>query len=433
MMTITNLTDLLMKHLQGSLSNAEQEQLNQWRSQSERNHRLFESINDEEQLRQLVLAYHQEQEEDNEAIILSKIRERIGVGNSLAPVRSMGMRRRWVWVAALALLLAGIGGYMYHLLNSKAVPPPAVAEKPADILPGRDGAILTLADGRKVVLDSLGNGVIATQNGTKLLLQNGALSYAKDAGSMAPAYNTLTTPKGRQFQLILPDGTKVWLNAASSLRYPTVFSGSERWVEVTGEAYFEVAPIRFRSGQKMPFIVNILPPLPMNREGGPGGIKIEVLGTQFNVNAYFNEAAVKTTLVEGSLKVVKRETGNGKRQPSIGNPQSAIIKPGQQAVLASNSRFTIDDSRLMINDHADVDKAIAWKSGFFNFEDARLEEVMRQIERWYDIEVVYEKGVPDIRFGGKMSNDVSLNGLLKSLQGMDVHFRLEGRKLIVLP
>ncbi|HEX6431587.1 MAG TPA: FecR family protein, partial [Niastella sp.] len=299
MMTITNLTDLLMKHLQGSLTNAEQEQLNQWRSQSERNHRLFESINDEEQLRQLVLAYHQEQEEDNEAIILSKIRERIGGGKALAPVRSMGMRRRWIWVAAGALLLAGIGGYIYLLLNNKAVPLPAVAEKPADILPGRDGAILTLSDGRKVVLDSLGNGVIATQHGTLLLLQNGALSYAKETGSMTPVYNTLTTPKGRQFQLILPDGTKVWLNAASSLRYPTVFSGSERLVEVTGEAYFEVAPMRLRSGQKMPFIVNIVPP---QSQEGPGGIRIEVLGTQFNVNAYFNEAAVKTTLVEGSVR-----------------------------------------------------------------------------------------------------------------------------------
>jgi ferric-dicitrate binding protein FerR (iron transport regulator) len=143
------------------------------------------------------------------------------------------------------------------------------------------------------------------------------------------------------------------------------------------------------------------------------------------VNAYSNEAAIKTTLVEGSLKIVKRETANG-NQSSIGNPQSALIKPGEQAVLTH-------DSRLTIHGNADVDKAIAWKSGFFNFEDASLEEVMRQLERWYDIEVVYEKNVPDIQFGGKMSNNVSLSGLLKSLQEMGVHFRIEGRKLIVLP
>ena len=412
MMTITNLTDLLMKHLQGSLSNSEQEQLNHWLAQSERNRRLFESVNDEEHLRQLVLAWHQEVEEDNEAIILSKIRAGIGSGRAIAPVHRIVVLRRWGWVAAFLLLLAGIGGYLL-LIRKADSSPAAVAEKPADIPPGKEGAVLTLADGRHVVLDSLGNGVIATQNGAKLLLQNGALSYAKEAGSIAPVYNTLTTPKGRQFQLILPDGTKVWLNAASSLRYPTVFSGGNREVAVTGEAYFEVAHDKTK-----PFIVNIPP--------STGGGRIEVLGTQFNVNAYFNEAAVKTTLVEGSLRIVKSETANG-------NPQSAILKPGEQAVLVAHLPAGRQGSPLTIDHSPDVDKAVAWKKGFFNFEDASLEEVMRQLERWYDIEVVYEKNIPDIRFGGKMSNDVSLSGLLKSLQEMEVHFRIEGRKLIVLP
>ncbi len=426
MISMTNLTDLLMKHLQGNLSDAEQEQLNQWRSQSERNRRLFESINDEEQLRQLVLAWHQEEEEDNEAIILSKIRRQIGSNTPTIPVRRMSRLRRFARVAAMVLLLAGVGGYGYYLMNRKSSAPAAMAKKTVDIPPGRDGAILTLSDGRQLVLDSLGNGVVATQNGTQVVVKNGALAYTPGTGSTAPVYNTLTTPKGRQFQLILPDGTKVWLNAASSLRYPTVFSDDERWVEVTGEAFFEVAsvqlPVRTLSRQKMPFIVNILSPL---SQGGPGGVKIEVLGTQFNVNAYSNEAAVKTTLVEGSLKIVKRETADGK-QSADGKENSIILKPGEQAVVVAHSPLTIDHS-------PDVAKAIAWKSGFFNFEDASLEEVMRQLERWYDIEVVYEKNIPDIQFGGKMSNNVSLSGLLKSLQEMGVHFRVEGRKLIVLP
>jgi ferric-dicitrate binding protein FerR (iron transport regulator) len=193
-------------------------------------------------------------------------------------------------------------------------------------------------------------------------------------------------------------------------------------VEVTGEAYFEVAHDKTK-----PFIVNIPSsiPIPMNREEA-GGSLIEVLGTQFNVNAYFNEAAVKTTLVEGSLKIVSG-------QSSMVNKQSAIIKPGEQAVLTHNLPAGRQGSPLTIDHSPDVDKAVAWKKGFFNFEDASLEEVMRQLERWYDIEVVYEKNIPDIRFGGKMSNDVSLSGLLKSLQEMEVHFRIEGRKLIVLP
>jgi ferric-dicitrate binding protein FerR (iron transport regulator) len=419
MLTITNLTDLLMKHLQGSLSNAEQEQLNQWRSQSERNRRLFASINDEEQLRQLVLAYHQEEEEDNETIILSKIRQQIGSNTPTHPVRRISRLQRFARVAAVVLLLAGVGGYGYFLINrKKGSAPTAVAPKTVDIPPGRDGAILTLSDGRQVVLDSLGNGVVATQNGTQVIVKNGALAYTPGAGSTAPVYNTLTTPKGRQFQLILPDGTKVWLNAASSLRYPTVFPDSGRTVEVTGEVYFEVASIqlpakggRVFSGQKMPFTVNI------NDQA-----QIQVLGTQFNVNAYANEAAIKTTLVEGSLKIVKRESAF----PKASADKWAILKPGEQAVARANSPLTIDHS-------PDVAKAIAWKSGFFNFEDANLEEVMRQLERWYDIEVVYEKNIPDIQFGGKMSNNVSLSGLLKSLQEMGVHFRIEGRKLIVLP
>ena len=409
MMTITNLTDLLMKHLQGSLSDAEQEQLTQWLLQSDRNRRLFESINDEEQLRLMVLAYHQESAEDNEAIILSKIRREIGS----APVRSMSRLRRFAQVAAVVLLLAGIGVYSYLLLNRKSASSPAVvAEKPADILPGHDGAILTLSDGKQVVLDSLGNGTIATQNGTQVVLKNGALAYTTGTGSAEPLYNNLTTPKGRQFQVILPDGTKVWLNAASSLRYPTVFSGRNREVAVTGEVYFEVAHDKTK-----PFIVN-LPP----STGSVGGGRIEVLGTQFNVNAYSNEAAIKTTLVEGKLKIISGAS-------TAGGP-SVVLKPGQQAQLSNTAPL---QQVITVLNNADVDKAVAWKSGFFNFEDARLEEVMRQLERWYNIEVVYEKNIPDIRFGGKMSNDVSLLGLLKSLQAMEVHFRVEGRKLIVLP
>jgi len=174
MMTITNLTELLMAHLQGNLSGAGQEQLDEWLAQSERNRRLFESIDNGEQLRQLILLYDQEEKEDNEAIILSKIRKHTGAGMAEAPVRRMSTLRRRIWVAATTLLLAGIGGYSYFLINSKATPSPVTGTgEPADILPGREGAILTLADGSQVVLDSLGNGVVANQNGAKVLLSNG--------------------------------------------------------------------------------------------------------------------------------------------------------------------------------------------------------------------------------------------------------------------
>jgi transmembrane sensor len=410
MITIEHLTDLLMKHLQGNLSHPEQEQLNHWVQQSDRNRRLFAAVNDEEQLRQLVLLYESSETTDNEAIILSKIRQGMIAGQPVAPVRKMQGLWRWVSVAAITLVVAGVG---YYIINNKSKNNTTTAGNtttPADIQPGRDGAVLTLADGRQVVLDSLGNGVVATQNGAQVTLKDGALAYAKDAGSTTVVYNTLTTPKGRQFQLILPDGSKVWLNTASSLRYPTVFVGNERRVEVSGEVYFEVA-----RNTSMPFKVT-LPPL----QGRAGGT-LEVLGTQFNVNAYANETAIRTTLVEGSLKVAAGATN--------AEDHAVVLKPGQQAQISN----TTSNAPVKVLKDADVDKAVAWKRGIFNFEDASLEEVMRQLERWYDIQVVYEKNVPDIKFGGKMSNDVSLQGLLKSLQESDVHFRLEGRKLIVLP
>jgi ferric-dicitrate binding protein FerR (iron transport regulator) len=217
----------------------------------------------------------------------------------------------------------------------------------------------------------------------------------------------MSTPKGRQFQVTLPDGTKVWLNAGSSIRYPTVFNGGERKVEVMGEAYFEVA-----HNAKMPFKVNV------NNKA-----ELEVLGTHFNVNAYDNEATINTTLLEGSVKV-----GSRSRSPSgaIGKLQSAVLKPGNQAVLTH-------DSRLTIHDNVDVNQVMAWKNGLFNFEGATFREIMNELERWYDIEIVYEKTVPDIEFEGKMTRDVPLHDLLKMLERSDIHFRIEGRKLIVLP
>ncbi|MCK7558434.1 DUF4974 domain-containing protein [Chitinophaga sedimenti] len=252
-----------------------------------------------------------------------------------------------------------------------------------------------------MVLDSLGNGVIGIQNGTKLSLQNGELTYNGGDPTATIIYNNLSTPRGRQFRVLLPDGTKVWLNAASSLRYPTAFVGDKREVAVVGEVYFEVA-----KNAAQPFIIDV-----------DGKARIQVLGTRFNVNAYANEASIRTTLVDGSVKVFSDEDAS-----------FVVLQPGQQAQISH-----ANGSAIKVVSDADVDKAVAWKSGIFNFNNSSLQEVMRQVERWYDIEVVYEKNIPDITFGGKLSNDVSLSGLLQSLKESDVNFRIEGRKVIVLP
>lgn len=312
------------------------------------------------------------------------------------------LRRPWFRYAAAIILVVGAALFFWLSSNKTTTQPPAIVNtgsKTNDIDPGKDGAILTLEDGTQVVLDSLGNGVIASQSGAKVVLNNGQLVYNTDGTtSQKIVYNTITTPKGRQFQLLLPDQTKVWLNATSSLTYPTVFTGNEREVKITGEAYFEVTK------SKQPFMVHI------NDE-----TTVEVLGTHFNINSYTNEADIKTTLLEGSVQVVN---GTGK----------TIIKPGQQAKIDNNT-----DKHIQVVNAVDIDRVMAWKNGVFDCQDASLEEVMRQLERWYDIEVVYEKEIPKFEFVGKIGRDLKLSEVMRGLELSKVHCRLEGRRLIVFP
>lgn len=305
--------------------------------------------------------------------------------------------RNWGWAAAAMVVLVGA---VWLFSQQQGKDTPQAATTPAEIQPGKEGAVLTLADGSKVVLDSLGNGVISTQNGTRVVLKDGLVAYEPQQKEGAVAYNSIATPKGRQFSILLPDGSRAWLNAESSLRYPTAFSGNERRVQVSGEVYFEVA-----HNADMPFRVSI-----------GAGTEVEVLGTSFNVNAYTNEKAIYTTLLEGKVKM--KSAGKGE----------LLLRPGQQARLPVSNA-----NGIALETEVDTDKVMAWKNGLFNFDGAGIEEVMRQLERWYDIEVVYEKGIPDIIFGGKLRKDVSLSGVLKSLEESEVHFRMEGRRLIVLP
>lgn len=389
--------ELFERLLEGKLSPHETSQLLDWLNRDENageaatiiSSRLNRQVSEEEITPEVMNALQARLP----LILNAPQREKRGAVRQLQP---------WFKYAAAAVLIITISFFIRSILQ-KPVPVNTSTEKPiaatTDIAPGSQGAVLTLADGRKVVLDSLGNGTISLQTGAEVRLKDGRLVYDPVAATEEQmVYNSISTPKGRQFQLILPDGTKVWLNAASSLKYPTHFSGNERKVEIKGEAYFEVA----KNAQK-PFIVTL-----------PQGAEVRVSGTHFNINAYDNEPAMKTTLLEGSVKV-----------SAIGNAQSAMLKPGEQAVLTADSRFTIAG--------ADVEKVMAWKNGVFNFEDATLQEVMHQLERWYDIEVVYETGIPKLEFVGKMGRDLSLSNVLRGLEISKVHCRLEGRKLIVLP
>ncbi len=302
-------------------------------------------------------------------------------------------------VAAAIILFLSVG--VYYILNENKPQQIGKSDLPAKnkeaiSAPVDNKALLTLSDGSVIKLESAEDGALAVQgNVTVEKTADGQIIYKGNSTEIK--MNTITVPKGsRPLQLQLADGSKVWLNVESSITYPTAFSGSTRNVQITGEAYFEVA-----HDVNMPFKVS------------KGEAEVIVLGTHFNINSYENEGNMKVTLLEGSVKVQKGKAYN-------------LLKPGQQAVVSQDSKDKINVVK------AEVDQVMAWKNGLFNFEGAHLDEVMRQLERWYNIEVVYENGVPDIEFVGKMSKNLSLNDLLDILKKTKVKFKLiDGRRLIV--
>lgn len=304
-------------------------------------------------------------------------------------VRKMPMLLRAA--AAILIIVMGAGAWWLFKPGYKRPMPPIAKQ---DVHPGKNGAVLTLANGEEVALDSAGNGVIANQNGTTITLHNGSVAYNADKAG-AVSYNMIRTPKARQFKLVLPDGTTVWLNAGSSLRYPTAFTGPERTVTISGEAYFDVA-----KDARHPFVVEVAQ-----------DVKIQVLGTQFNINAYTDEANIKATLLQGSIKVNK-------------GASAVVLQPGQQAQL---------NNAITVNDQINTTQVVAWKEGVFNFDNLDVEQVMRQLARWYDIEVIYEKGIPKTKFYGEIGRNLNLSEVLEGLELSGVHFRIEGKQLIVLP
>ncbi len=266
-----------------------------------------------------------------------------------------------------------------------------------DVDPGGNKAVLTLADGSSVVLDDARNGALAQQGNTKIIKLNGKLDYKVSGKAIGePLYNTIATPRGGQYQVELPDGSQVWLNSASSIRFPTSFGGKERRVEITGEAYFEVA-----KNKNLPFVVSV------------NSSEIQVFGTHFNVNAYSDESSLNTTLLEGSIKFY--------------NDGNAItLKPGQQSKLTQGGQLkTIND--------VDVDKVVAWKNGFFNFEGSDFQTIARQLARWYDVQVIYDRKIDDL-FYAEIPRNTVLSDLLKALELTGkVNFKIEGKKIIVMP
>lgn len=311
------------------------------------------------------------------------------------PVRRLFTLSRMV-AAAIILLCITAGVYYWFMARpaSKIVTTGNPRYK-NDITPGRNGALLTLSNGAQIQLDSAGNGNIAQEGNINIIKIDSQLSYTVGAGVNATnLYNTVKTAKGNQYQLQLPDGSKVWLNAESGIRFPVTFGGKERRVEITGEAYFNV-----KHNSRQPFVVAV------------NGFEVHDLGTQFNVNAYTNETAVRTTLVEGKV--------------SIEHGGATILKPGEQAEVN-------EKGRVKVLKDVDVEAAVAWKNGRFMFDNNNIQSVMRQLERWYNIEVVYAGNVSTEEFVGGVSRFGNISEVLKMLEKTGtVSFEIEGRKVIV--
>jgi transmembrane sensor len=326
------------------------------------------------------------------------------------PVFPASKPRGFHWgrlIAAASALAVTAGITLWSLKQHKADSNNAVVAAPAvtDVQPGGDKATLTLADGRTIDLDSTADGVLASQANTFVAKADGKLAYNKAASELptSATYNVLATPRAGQFTLILPDGTHVWLNNASSLRYPVWFTGATREVELTGEAYFEVA-----KDAAHPFKVHI-----HNSAAGSDGGTIDVLGTSFNIMAYSDETAERATLVAGSI-----------RYSHGGN--NALLKPAEQSVLDARGD-------LKTLQHVNVDEITAWKNGYFHFDHSSLETTMRQLARWYDVTVEYQGTIQPQEFMGKIQRNMPLSTALKGLEGENIHFKLEGKKVIVTP
>jgi len=312
------------------------------------------------------------------------------------------LSRRW-WSVAAALLIGATALWLLRRQGTEDRPQAATVSPKHDHVPGGNVALLTLSDGSTITLDSAHDGVLAQQGNSNVTkLKSGQLAYKTLDGKPAPAvFNTLTTPRGGQYRLVLPDGSEVWLNAASSITYPTFFSGKERTVRITGEAYFEIA-----QSAAMPFKVIVNAPI--------GEQEVEVLGTHFNVKAYHDETAITTTLLEGKVRL------NSK------GAEGVLLSPGQQGTQQA-------DGNIRMNPHADTEAAIAWKNGLFHFEHTDIQEVMRQLARWYNVDVVFEGKITDEKFDGEITRNSNLTEVLKILQLSNVHFKVENNKVTVTP
>jgi transmembrane sensor len=377
---------LIAGYIRQTLTPQEHDELDAWVEESDENMLLFEKLTDEDYIE----AGLAEMQNVDTAAAYQRIRSKIPFQKKKVPGKLL------VYAVAASVILVIIAGYFFISFKNKVEPAPSVALTNKDLAPGSDKAVLTLGNGRIIILQDQKQGAFVNEDGLKVVkLDSGLIAY--NVNDIAKnEWNTLTTPRGGQYAVTLSDGTKVWLNAASSLKYPVEFDTKERRVELQGEAYFEVA-----HDKEHPFHV-----LSKNQD-------ITVLGTHFNVNAYGDEDEVITSLLEGKIELSSQN-------------QKAVVQPGEQ--------FSTNGSgRIQKSSSPDMEEATAWREGLFHFKNAGIEEILRQVSRWYDAEVIYE-GRVDKHFNADISRKLPVSGLLNLLEKTGgVHFDIEDKKIKVRP
>jgi ferric-dicitrate binding protein FerR (iron transport regulator) len=378
----TEISNLLQKYIDGTATGAEEAALMQWYRET---------------------AYQDAEFPEDEAELEAAMRERL-MKTTRPPVKRFPFKR--FSIAASVLLVLGLSVFVLKNKLTNSSDNLTAVSKKSNIIPGGNKATLILADGSRLPLDEVANGKVISQKGIQVSKSaDGQLTYTvKDHGDMAansaadsaPLFNTIETPRGGQYKVILPDGSQVWLNASSSLKFPISFaSAKERRVELTGEAYFEVThrpdlPFRVITSKQT----------------------VEVLGTHFDISAYADDATTKTTLLQGSVKVSVYDSGNG-----------ALLKPGQQSKVNSN---------IQVSD-VNAEEVIAWKNGYFRFDDEKLENIMKSVARWYDVDVVYEQeSLKNETFGAVTTRFSTIGTLLDMMQQTgDIKFSVKGKIITV--
>ncbi len=379
---------LISGYIKDQLSEPEHDELDQWVSLNEENMRLFEELTDEKNI-EANLVWMDEVRSDQ---AFAELKEA-----GAFEKKSFWSKQKLVWVAAASIIIIAGTIAVNQFNKSKNINNPVSIVK-TDVEPGGNKAILKLADGTSIDLNQVQKGLIKNDDGITILKSvDGRIDYQQTENPVenAAGYHELTTPRGGQYNIILPDGSRVWLNSESSIRYPVAFTGNERKVFVTGETFFEVA-----KDKEKPFSVVA------------GDVIVEALGTQFNVNAYSNEPVITATLVEGAVMITKGKTEN-------------ILRPGQQARVSSDI--------LEVIPAADMEEITGWKEGQFIFHDADIQAIMRQLARWYDVEVIYNTNTSK-HFNASISRDEPLSRLLQILELTDaVHLNIENNKVYVSP